>query len=413
MEILPFDFDAFWAETGPHHQNKPRPAPPVTHITDSSESDPTPLVWLLFGERRGDNAQVLALARMLGWPYQVKQLRWAPHYDIPPREAGISLAGLDRAASDPLEGPWPDIVIGIGYRSAPVSRWIQQQGGGKALNIRLGRPRTELSPYDLVITTPQYGLPAAANVRELPLPLVAVEAAQVAAARARWLPQLAALPRPWTAVLLGGPTQHMAFDESVAREIAAGLQAFAGKAGGSLLVTTSPRSPAGLPEILAAALTAPHFLHAWQADADNPYVALLAEADQVIVTSDSISMAADVAAFGKPLLIYELPWLGRSRKPGLVAAIKRGVRERREHRAMAGRAADPLDRFYDLLTRLGRARPRRNALEFTRRLYRAGIARPFDPAAFDPAWRPASAARDAQQQVVAEIRALWRARRAP
>ena len=410
MEILPFDFDVFWAETGPQHKNKPRVVPPVTNITDSSGKNREPLVWLLFGERRGDNAQVQALARMLGWPCRVKQLRWLPDYDIAPREAGISVAGLDRTASDSLDGPWPDIVIGIGYRSAPVSRWIVQQGGGKALNIRLGRPRTELSPYDLVITTPQYGLPAAGNVRELPLPLVTIDAAQLAAARARWLPKLAALPRPWTVVLLGGPTQHMAFDDRVATEIAAQLQAFAAKSGGSLLITTSPRSPEMLPAILSRNISTPHFLHAWKADADNPYLALLAEADQAVVTSDSISMAADVAAFSKPLLIYELPWLGRAKKPGLVAGIKRHVRERREQRGMAGLPADPLDSFYDLLTRLGRARPRRNALEFTKRVYQAGIARPFDPGQTDTTWQPAPAARAAPERGIAEIRALWQAR---
>lgn len=388
----------------------------MTSITESPETPRPPLVWLLFGERRGDNAQVLALARMLGWPFQVKQLRWDPGYDVEPRDAGISLAGLDRDASDSLEAPWPDLIIGIGFRSAPISRWIAQQGGDRALNvrplnIRLGRPRTELSPYDLVITTPQYGLPPGPNVRELPLPLVAPDQREVEAARARWLPRLSALPRPWTAVLLGGPTQHMAFDARVAAEIAAQLQRYAARAGGSLLLTTSPRSPDSLPEQLDRAIAAPHFLHRWRADADNPYFALLAEADRVVVTSDSISMAADAASFGKPMMIYELPWLGRPKKPGLVAGIKRFVRERRERRGMAGLAADPLDRFYDRLTRLGRARPRRNAMEFTRRLYEAGIARPFDPGNVDLAWRPRPAAQEAQRRVVEEIRALWRARR--
>jgi len=143
----------------------------VTVITQTY-SEPAPRVWLLFGERRGDNAQVLALAEMLGWPYEIKQLRWQPDYAVDPAEAGISLAGLDTAASDALAAPWPELVIGIGFRSAPISRWIGQQGGGRALNIRLGRPRTDLAPYDLVITTPQYGLPPAPNVRELLLPLV-------------------------------------------------------------------------------------------------------------------------------------------------------------------------------------------------------------------------------------------------
>ena len=122
------------------------------------------------------------------------------------------------------------------------------------------------------------------------------------------------------------------------------------------------------------------------------------------------SMIADAAAFARPLLVYELPWLGRSKKPGLVAGIKRHVRERREQRGMAGLPADPLDHFYDMLTRMGRARPRRNVLGLTQKLYQAGIARPFSPDA-DLAWKPAAVTRESQDRLVAEIKALWAARR--
>jgi mitochondrial fission protein ELM1 len=378
-------------------------------VTAITHTPTEPRVWLLFGERRGDNAQVLALAQMLGWVYEIKQLRWQPNYDVDPAEAGISLAGLDIAASDSLAAPWPDIVIGIGYRSAPVSRWIGQQAG-RVINIRLGRPRTDLKPYDLVITTPQYGLPPAPNVRELLLPLVKADDGAMAKAIARWRSEFERLPAPRVAVLLGGPTQHMAFDDAVARNLARDLQTFATHTGGSLLITSSPRSPAGLKTILKPALSAPHFLFEFQAGADNPYLALLALGDAAIVTSDSASMIADAAAFARPLLIYELPWLGRSKKPGLVAGIKRQVRERREQRGMAGLSADPLDRFYDMLTRMGRARPRRNVLGLTQKLYQAGIARPFTPDV-DLAWKPEAVTRESQDRLVAEIRALWAARR--
>lgn len=109
----------------------------MTAITQTSP-EAVPRTWLLFGERRGDNAQVLALAEMLGWPYEVKQLRWEAGYGVDPAEAGVSLAGLDRTASDALAPPWPDLVIGIGFRSAPISRWIAQQGGNRAIN-KIGR----------------------------------------------------------------------------------------------------------------------------------------------------------------------------------------------------------------------------------------------------------------------------------
>lgn len=40
--------------------------PPDTAIT-------TPLVWILMGHKAGDNAQVLALAEALDWPYDIKR----------------------------------------------------------------------------------------------------------------------------------------------------------------------------------------------------------------------------------------------------------------------------------------------------------------------------------------------------
>lgn len=388
----------------------------ITQTQASHAAATAPRVWLLFGERRGDNAQVRALAEMLGWPAVVKQLHWLAE-EIDPAKAGASLAGLDQAASDPLTAPWPDIVIGIGYRSAPIARWIAARnattaGGTKAINIRLGRPRTDLAPYDLVITTPQYGLPPAPNVRELLLPLVGVDPVATAAAAARWRPALDALPKPRVAVLLGGPTQHMAFDDAVVRRLAEDLNHFAAHAKCSLVITTSPRSPRGLKTVFERAISRPHFFHEWATDADNPYFALLSHSDAAIVTGDSASMMADAAAFDLPLMVYELPWLGRSKKPGLVAGIKRQVRERRERRGMAGQPADPLDQFYDMLTRMGRARPRRNVLGLLQKLYDARIARPFRPDQADLAWRPAPVARDDRDRLVAEIKGLWAARQA-
>jgi hypothetical protein len=79
---------------------------------------------------------------------------------------------------------------------------------------------------------------------------------------------------------------------------------------------------------------------------------------------------------------------------------------------MAGLSADPLDRFYDMLTRMGRARPRRNVLGLTQKLYQAGIARPFSRDA-DLTWKPAPVARETQERLVAEIKAMWAAHRSP
>lgn len=369
-----------------------------------------PLIWLLLGERLGDNAQVLALGKMLGWPYQVKQFRWDHDCDIPVKERGASLIGVDAENSDALFPPWPDIVIAVGQRSVSVSRWIVEQSGGKAINIRLGRPRIAFDAFDLIITTPQYGLPPAPNVRELLLPLVFHDSERVRQAGQRWSSKLSHLPRPWTSVLIGGPTQSMAMDEAVARDLAQSLERLRQIAGGSLLISTSPRTPPEFADILESEIRPPSFLFRWKPDTDNPYLALLELADTIVVTNDSVSMVSEATDFGKPTYLYELPWLGRPKKPGVIAFLRRAVRERRERRSMEGKPADFLDRYFDSLTRQGKARPRRNAPGLDRKLCDAGIVRRLDLGDFDPRWKPQPVVREQHSRLISEIHDLWNRR---
>ena len=96
--------------------------------------------------------------------------------------------------------------------------------------------------------------------------------AAVAAAAARWRDRLADLPRPLTAVLVGGETQPFRFDGPAAQELAKALGALQGREGGFLYPTTSRRTSAAVIEALAAGLPERAILHRWRAgDPDNPY----------------------------------------------------------------------------------------------------------------------------------------------
>ena len=53
----------------------------------------------------------------------------------------------------------------------------------------------------------------------------------------------------------------------------------------------------------------------WDGNGDNPYFGMLALADLIIVTQDSVSMISEAAATSAPVLVAELP--GRSRRQGL------------------------------------------------------------------------------------------------
>ncbi|WP_374383614.1 mitochondrial fission ELM1 family protein [Dongia sp.] len=337
-----------------------------------------PRTWLILGERAGDNAQVQALGRALGWPCEIKQIRYDDTCNIDFKDRGASLTGVDLAATDRLEAPWPDAIIAIGRRSVPVARWVRAQAGKPTLHVHLGRPRVDLGLFDLVVTTPQYNLPSAENVIEITLPFVSVDAEALGTAAAAWHSRFAALPRPWSAILVGGPTPQLAFGVSEAERLLAELSAFGAATGGGLLVTTSPRTPADVTKAIEAGLAKltgiPSLFLPFTRGGENPYPALLALADNFIVSADSASMLAEAATRQKPIHLFHLPKIPPKKKPGLKSAFSRNWRLRRKARLDAELPPDPLDRLYDFWTRRGKARPRRDIDQLERRLLDLGIA---------------------------------------
>jgi mitochondrial fission protein ELM1 len=266
-----------------------------------------PRVWLLLGRKAGDNAQILALAEALGWPFASKRLVYRKTELLSNVLLGCTLAGIIRRQSSPLTPPWPDLVITAGRRNEPVARWIRQQGGGRVCLVHLGRPWARLAHFDLIVTTPQYQLPERPNVLHNLLPLQRVNADRLVEAAALWAPRLAHLSRPYIAVLVGGHSGPYTVDSDQAEYLGRTASALAGAAGGSLLVTTSARTPLPATAALTGAITAPAYCFKWTPDsADNPYFGYLALADAFIVTGDSISMLAEACATCKPVYIFDL-----------------------------------------------------------------------------------------------------------
>ncbi len=236
-------------------------------------------------------------------------MRYRPSELLTNRLLGITLLGRDPHHSEPLQPPWPGLVISAGRRNEPIARWIQVQAGGRSACrlVHVGRPWAPVEAFDLIVTTPQYGLPRHPRILHTDAPMHRISAGVMAEAAARWRPRLAELPAPRTTVLLGGHVGPWTFDPAKARDLGRRIDEMAREAGGSLLISTSVRTPAEVTAALAAGLTVPHRLYRWQRDdPDNPYLGFLALADQVVVTSDSMSMLVEATATGKPVWIYDL-----------------------------------------------------------------------------------------------------------
>ncbi|MGI9294211.1 MAG: mitochondrial fission ELM1 family protein [Pseudomonadales bacterium] len=266
-----------------------------------------PRIWLVIGDKPGDNAQVEIIAEALGLPFEVRRVLPKEQYVLgkPPFKA--SLYHLDLQRSDKLEPPWPNLILTIGRRPAMAALWIQQQSGGHSQIVLLGRPKRWIERFSLIIIPSQYLLPENHRVLQLDLPLMRSNETAIERAADAWHARLSLLPRPITAVMVGGQTKPFRFDADTARELLKAAQQVADK--GFLYVTTSRRTPPAVVEALQRALPANARLYRWSADnSDNPYLALLGLADRFIVTGDSMSMMIEVARLGKPLAIFALPY---------------------------------------------------------------------------------------------------------
>ena len=146
--------------------------------------------------------------------------------------------------------------------------------------------------------------------------LHSVTVAALAAARSQWEDTMCSMPSPRLALLLGGKLSRRWWQQPLAPELTASSASSLVRSavasvvtqGGSLLVTTSRRTPPDAGDAvaseLAAAAAAGVACRLWDADAQpNPYLGLLAWADYLVVTADSINMVTEACATTRPVYV--------------------------------------------------------------------------------------------------------------
>jgi len=331
-----------------------------------------PRLWVLTSKKLGDNAQVLAIANALGWPYDIKYLEFTGLNHFHFRFFGPSLKKVNLEKSTSLTPPWPDLVLTIGRRATPVALWIRRQSQGRTKLVQVGQSRVGVEHFELVIGNPQYHLPESPNLLRLSLPLLYTNAAAIAEAAAIWRPQFAHLPRPWTALFLGGSTAPFTLDIQAARDLMHKIAPFIAHDGGSLLITTSRRTASEVAAFIEAETPAAGFFYRWSPNnPNNPYRGILGLADRFIVTGESISMLVEVVRQRKPLAIYPLPTRTTTTRlfcrrflQQLFFPLGRTIKARRGLRETIG----------DTLVRLGVMEYRRDFLLLHQRLIEQGSA---------------------------------------
>ncbi len=282
--------------------------------------------WTLSDGAAGNVRQAEALAGALGLaPVQPWTLRpgTLARWLAPRRWPGASRsfgAGFSAALRQP-----PALAIGCGRQAALATRLL---GGHGAKTVQILDPRIPPRHWDVVVV-PEHDSLRGANVVTLLGSLHPVDDLWLARARADFAP-LQRLPGPRTAVLIGGPGAQVRFDDVALDGLLARLDAVLARDGGSLLLTASRRTPRAMRDTLRrryAGATGVMWLD--DTDGANPYPGLLAWADRIVCTPDSVNMVSEACATTVPVFVFDPVRAG-----GRIAAFLSSLNEHGRIRAM-------------------------------------------------------------------------------
>lgn len=263
--------------------------------------------WVMTEGYAGLRAQALGLAEAAGLNPDIRDLQpAAPWKWISARFWPNPLAAVRGAVTSPL----PRLAIGCGGMAGAVLAALRRPS---LPVVQVQNPRMSISRFDLVVANVHDEL-TGPNVFVVRTALHRVTPQRLLQEAELWRPRFGHLKRPLVAVLLGGSNGRYRLDRDVGAKLAADLAGMVRRDGAGIMVTPSRRTDPAVTAVMREALE-PLGGYVWDFAGDNPYFGMLALADMIVVTQDSVSMISEAAATSVPVMFAELP--GSSRRQGI------------------------------------------------------------------------------------------------
>ena len=288
--------------------------------------------------KAGDEAQCLGVTERLGLVAEVRRIKPRTLFTLAMPWGPIDPAEAPGRANSPIAPPFPDIVIASGRRTVAYLRRIRKDGRSRVLTVYLKDPSTGAEAAE-AIWVPAHDKLRGANVTVTLTSPHRISPERLADARMRQ-PTWLKVGKPTIGVLLGGDSQHHRFTPVDITTLVGALTAIAHN-GANLVVTPSRRTPASLAEAVRALCgeTGGFF---WDGSGENPYLAILAHADHLVVTADSVNMLGEAAATGTPIHLFT-PSGGHTKISAFVSGLERHGVVRPLSSALETWSYDPLD----------------------------------------------------------------------
>ena len=258
--------------------------------------------WILSDGRAGNEVQSRGVFDALGIEYRVLAAEPKGFWRLFGSRGPVSPAeGLGRPGS-PYNPPWPDFAIATGRLTTPYIRKLRQLAGLSTYTVVLLDPKVSLRTADL-FWVPEHDRLRGPNVMTTLTSPHSYSQQRLEALRVRIPDNVAALPRPRIAVMLGGPNGDYRYSAESVQRLAGALQSLVAL-GAGLMITPSRRTPPEVREAVARSV-AGGAVRIWDGDGENPYPSFLAHADALIVPADSVNMTGEACATGRPVYVFE------------------------------------------------------------------------------------------------------------
>ncbi len=256
--------------------------------------------WIVTEGMAGTENQCVGVAEALGITPTIKRIGLRQPWKTLSPHLGLEASFTFKPA---LDGPpWPDLLLASGRKSIAVSRYIKRKSGGKTFTVQIQDPRIAPGAFDLV-AVPEHDPARGENVVVTIGAPNRITAIALDRAKTEFAATFAMMSGPRIAVLLGGDSKAHKMTPPLMEDLGrrlAGLQ-------GSLIITASRRTGEEARAALLKGLGGhPHWF--WDGTGANPYHGMLAWADYIMVTADSVSMLSDAGTTGKP--VYMIPLEG-------------------------------------------------------------------------------------------------------
>ncbi|MCC8483455.1 MAG: mitochondrial fission ELM1 family protein [Rickettsia endosymbiont of Labidopullus appendiculatus] len=307
-----------------------------------------PKIWVLADSRVGNVNQAIALAEKLGLGYQLKPIEYNFWGKLPNFLLALSPIHVKKQLlqSWEMEG-FPDLIISAGRRTASLASYLKHKSAGivnsgefgarsdgatpisnrratsndvpnfssidyKVKIVQIMHPNLPFKQFDLII------LPHHDKVSKEELCMNDKNMLRITGALNNVQAKIQAggmelrknypYLKQFISVIIGGNSKNYQFTDENAGEFAAILSNLTKTQDEKyiLFISFSRRTPNSAKQIIKNKVPSSAIIYdpTEEEAKPNPYFGMLAQADYIISTADSISMCSEAASTGKPLYIF-------------------------------------------------------------------------------------------------------------